>query len=335
MKPHAWTLAMALAFAGCSAEVDSRGTSDIDLTPPALLGATATSPGGAEIRFSEPVTLVEGSFTSDPPLELSGARPQGDCIVLDLSPQIPGSRYLLELTVADASGNTAHVLFALYGFNPEVPAVLINELTVRGSAAHPDIVELRVESAGNMGGLVLCNGTANNWTSRVVFPAFRVEPGEFVLAHFKPEGLPAEINETTDKTLSGGLDASATAYDFWVPEATGLNGNNGVVSLHERIGGAVLDAILYSNRTSSSDTDYGGFGTAETMERAEEIVGVGGWVVDGTVRPEDAVNPEDSTSTRSLCRRRGVDTNTRTDWYIVPTRGASFGSENLEEEYRP
>ena len=85
-----------------------------------------------------------------------------------------------------------------------------------------------------------------------------------------------------------------------------------------------------------SDTEYAGFGSAETMARAFEIAEAGGWSGEGeAVRPEDGVNPELSTSTRSICRRRGVDTGTRMDWYVVPTRGATFGGENGEEEYAP
>ena len=291
MSARAWIAAAVLAVGGCGA--DGRGTPEIDVTPPTLIAVVALDSCSVEIRFSEASTLVAGTFACDPPLELTASRSRDGAIVLETSQQVPGTRYLLELTAEDARGNTAHVLAVLYGFNPAVPAVRINELTVRGSATHPDIVELRVESEGDMGGLALLNGTAGSWTSRVVFPSFRVGPGDFLLAHFKPEGLSVEIDEAGDKSLSGGLDSSAAAYDFWVPEGTGLNGNNGVVSLYSRIGGPVLDAILYSNRTSASDVEYRGFGTAETMERAVEIAETGGWLCEGeAVRPEDAVDPE-------------------------------------------
>jgi hypothetical protein len=179
----------------CGPEADGRAAAEIDLTPPVLLAAACSGPGSAEMRFSEPVTLVAGSFASDPPLELSAARPEGDRLLLDTGAQTPGGLYLVELTVADARGNTAALVVPLYGFNPDVPALLINELTVRGSSTHPDIVELRLASAGDMGGLVLYNGTAGSWTDRIVFPAFRVEAGDFVLAHFKPEGVPEEVDD--------------------------------------------------------------------------------------------------------------------------------------------
>jgi hypothetical protein len=332
----ALVLAAVAGLAGCVPDADGRQAGAPDLTPPAVLGSAATAPGSVEIGFSEPVTLVVGSFVCSPPLPLAAWHSQGDALVLEVGPQVPGARYLLELSVEDAHGNGATIIAPVYGYNAEVPAILLNELTVRGSPTHPDIVELRIGSRGNMGGLVLYDGTPGNWTSRLVFPPLPVEAGDFVLAHFKPEGIAAEVDETSDRAASGGLDASTAAWDFWLAGATGLNGNNGVLGLYARIGGSVLDAILYSNRTSASDTTYGGFGTADTQARAVEIVQAAGWRAGaGGVRPEDAVSPEASTSTRSLCRRRGVDTDAAGDWYVVPTRGATFGAENLEEEYVP
>jgi hypothetical protein len=327
-------VAVGAGLGGCVAGGEGRVVPD--LTPPAVLSSAATAPGSVEIGFSEPVTLVAGSFLCSPPLELTAWHTAAEKLVLEVGPQVPGERYLLELTVEDGPGNGATIIAPIYGYNPEVPAVLVNELTVRGSSTHPDIVELRVGSRGNMGGLVLYDGTPGSWTTRLVFPALAVEAGDFLLAHFKPEGIPAEVDESADRAASGGLDASVAAWDFWVTGSTGLNGNNGVIALYARIGGPVLDAILYSNRTLTSDTTYGGFGTAETQARATEIVRAGGWRAGGaTVTPEDAASPESSTSTRSMCRRRGLDNDTRGDWYIVPTRGATFGAENLDEEYVP
>jgi len=155
--------------------------------------------------------------------------------------------------------------------------------------------------------------------------------------HFRPQGITDEVDELSDPAASGGLDACATAWDFWVHGGDGLPGNNGVVSLYARPGGPVLDGVLYSNRTAAADTLYLGFGSREAMERALELAADGGWVTEGeTVRPEDAVNPEGSTATRSLCRdRAGADTDSAPDWHIVPTSGFSFGAENSDEVYQP
>jgi hypothetical protein len=214
---------------------------------------------------------------------------------------------------------------------------LINEFTTQGSDTHPDLVELFAAGGGSMAGLVLYQGTAGSWDDRLVFPAFAVRAGEFVLVHFKPQGLPEERDEAGDPALSGGLDASASAYDFWVPGGTGLSGNNGVLSLYDRPGGELQDAVLYSNRSSASDALYRGFGSAATLARAEELASQGGWIAaEERIRPEDAVNPEGSTATRSLCRGSdSLDSDTAADWHIVPTRGFTFGGVNSDERYVP
>jgi hypothetical protein len=180
-------------------------------------------------------------------------------------------------------------------------------------------------------------GTPSSFDACLVFPSFEVRRGSFIVVHCRPSGDAAEVDETGDPALSGGLDASPTALDFWLRGCTGLGGNNGVVTLYARPGGPLLDGLLYSNRTSGSDERYRGFGGAETLARAEELVREGGWRVAGTaVAPEDAVNPEGSTATRSLCRSStSEDTDGKEDWHVVPTRGATFGAENRDDRYEP
>ena len=93
--------------------------------------------------------------------------------------------------------------------------------------------------------------------------------------------------------------------------------------------------MLYSNRTSQSDELYRGFGSSEMRGWAELLVQQKGWRAAGQrVAPEDCVNPEGSTGTRSICRSAlSTDTDSRTDWHIVPTRKATFGKSNSEEVY--
>jgi hypothetical protein len=98
-----------------------------------------------------------------------------------------------------------------------------------------------------------------------------------------------------------------------------------------------MDGFLYSNRTSSSDERYRGFGSSRALERADQLIEQGEWVKEGLlVAPEDAVDPEDSTATRSMCRTPGAeDTDSTADWHIVPTSGSSFGEPNTTEVYVP
>ena len=136
---------------------------------------------------------------------------------------------------------------------------------------------------------------------------------------------------------SGGKDASDQAWDFWVPEGTGLSGNNGVLALCENPLGGIIDAVLYSNRTSDSDDRYRGFVSRAVLARAEEIWHAGHWIATGDwIRPEDAVDPEASTSTRSMARSSdSADRNVSGDWHITPTRGLSPGEPNTDQVYSP
>jgi hypothetical protein len=264
-----------------------------------------------------------------------GARTHELSFVFSSAPD-PGTEHALEAQVADKAGNHLRFVATFYGLNKAVPAMLINEFTTQGSGSHPDIVEIRILTNGNLAGSCIYEGVPGNWEQFFTFPDLNVEAGDFVVVHFKPQGIPEEINEVLRKDSSGGHDTSDGAWDFWVREGTGLSGNNGAITLCENPIGGIIDAVLYSNRTSTSDDRYRGFGSRAVAERADFLVTRDAWEADGQVRPEDAVNPDDSTATRSMARSTsGLDTNCRDDWHITPTRGLTPGAENTDEVYRP
>jgi hypothetical protein len=329
---------LALCLCTCCGPIaDIRERLNPDLVPPVLLGVRTLDAGGLELAFDEPPLCRPEDLAVDPLLAIIAAHAEDCRLLVQTAVQTPGLPYQLEAVVEDEAGNGLHFLALFYGFNGETPALLINEFTTRGTGNHPDAVELKVIQGGNMGGVVLYEGTPGNYDDRLIFPAFEVADGEFLIIHFKPEGSPEEIDETSAKELSGGLDASDQAYDFWIPEGSGISGNNGAISLYDRPGGAILDGVLYSNRTSDSDETCGGFGTLDSWQRALELAADEGWIIAGQeVRPEDAVNPEGSTGTRSICRGScSEDTDTAADWHIVPTLAFTFGKENSDEIYVP
>ena len=325
-----------LLIASCGPFEDVRSYANLDLRPPTLLAFSAEDAQSLTMRFDEPTLLQEDSLSVSPALELSAPLREAEEVRLAAVGQQPGRQYVLEGVAEDLRGNSTNFLLRFYGHNDAVPKLLINEFTCRGSSAHPDKVELKAVNGGNLSAVTLYNGTPDNHEDRLIFPELMLGAGDFLVVHFKPQGIPEEIDETGSKSESAGLDACDTAYDFWMAGATGLGNNNGVLCLTRCPGGTVLDAVLYSNRTSDSDERYLGFGTRDTLERALELAERHGWVAEGDrIRPEDAVNPEGSTATRSICRRSAADTNTRADWYIVPTRQASFGEDNSAEIYVP
>jgi hypothetical protein len=325
---------VALAATSCGPLPDAR-RQDVDLIPPQLQSVQAVGPGEITLSFDEDTGLCTAKTRISPALAVSEVTGPSKDIVLKGEKQAPGRLYSLESEAQDAHGNSASFVAQFYGYNDKVPRLLINEFTPRGSGNHPDVVELRTLSAGNMGGVVLFLGSPESFDARLVFPAFEIGAGTFILVHLKASGDPGEMDETRDPAVSRGADALDTAYDFWLREGTGLGGNNGVISLCDRPGGMCLDAVVYSNRTSQSDEQYGGFGSEQMRARVEEIVKIGAWKTAGPrVTPEDAVNPEGSTATRSLCRSSGsVDTDRAEDWHIVPTRRATFGKVNSDEVY--
>ena len=327
-------LLLASLCTSCGPVADPR-SAQVDLCPPQVQRVRTVGPREISIEFDEDAALRAGKTRITPALAISGTTGSGATVVIRGESQSPGRLYTLEAEAQDARGNSASFIAQFYGWNSRVPQVLINELTPRGSGNHPDLVELKVMTAGDMGGAALYLGTPGSFDARLVFPAFAVAAGSFILVHLKPTGSAEEVDETRDMSLSRGFDASDTAFDFWLPEEVGISGTNGVLSLYDRPGGRCLDAVLYSNRTSQSDESYRGFGSAEMETRAEEIVSAGGWKAAGPrVTPEDAVSPEGSTGTRSLCRSSvSVDTDQAEDWHIVPTRKATFGADNCDEVY--
>ena len=326
-----------LAVVGaCAPLEDTVYFADQDFTPPSIISLEVTGPTSIVARFSEDTT-AERAFASSELGELEVEAAGTELTFITERPGEIGRPYQLEAVVADAAGNTMSFVETIYGYNPAVPDVLINEFTTQGSGNHPDVVELRLLSAGNLAGLTLYAGAPAEYDGRLVFPDLELPADSFVVVHFKAEDIPEEVNELDDPTASGGLDATDTGWDFWVEGSPGISGNNGAVSLYDQPGGNLLDAVIYSNRTSDSDDRYRGFGSKKALAMVDGVAADGGWVAAGAQpAPEDAVDPEDSTATRSMNRASNpTDTDSAADWHIVPTSGYTFGAPNNDEVYVP
>ncbi|MFP4375320.1 MAG: hypothetical protein ACLFPO_13385, partial [Spirochaetaceae bacterium] len=273
-------VAAAVALGACAPLEDTVYFADQDFTPPSMVSIEAVGPTTIVARFTEDTT-AESAYVSAELGEVD-ARADGREVTFETEQAGEvGRSYQLEAVVADAAGNTMSFVETIYGYNSDVPAVLINEVTTQGSAGHPDVVELRLLSAGNLGGLTLYAGAPGEHDGRLVFPAVELPKEAYVVVHFKPEGLPEEVDELEDPAASGGLDASDTAWDFWVPDGSGISGNNGAVSLYEQPGGRLIDAVVYSNRTSASDERYRGFGTKRALAMVDRVAADGGWLPSG------------------------------------------------------
>jgi len=308
-----------------------------DLLPPVLLSASVRNEKEIEFVFDEELSPAGNSFKLTPAIPASGISADGKILSVHLSEkQETGKEYTANVSVSDKNNNSLTFLYSFSGWNPEIPEMLINEINPRGSSSTPDCIEVYVIKNGNTGGVILTIGTEKNYSGRFVFPVMEVESGDYIIIHAKPEGIPEEINETLDKSTSGGKLANADAWDFWIKEAPGIPGNNGAAVIYSRKGGSIIDAVLWSDRKNEPDNEKLGW-TSSGYILAKELGGRQAWkAANGTIpMPQEAVNASDSTATRSLCRASAPkDTDTSADWHTVPTRGQTFGSENSDSIYQ-
>ncbi len=327
----------AFATAACGQLPPLPVVGDADLTPPSIVGIELRNPVELIVRFDEPVAHASDGVGASDAIEGVVLEIEDDRVGVFrfAAAPAPEIEHWVEAQVADRAGNNLRFLLRFHGLNRLLPAMVINEFTTKGSTNRPDMVEIAVLTDGNIAGATLFEGLPGDWDQRFVFPSVDVEAGDFIVVHFRPDGIPEEINETVSKSQSGGKDATDTAWDYWVPGGTGLSSNNGVLTLTENPLGGYIDAVIYTNRTSASDDRYRGFGSTKLLNRVDAITAAGHWVYVGAmVAPEDAVNSERSTATRSMARSSDSrDTNSKDDWHITPTSGVSPGRPNTDERF--
>lgn len=333
---HTALFCLSLFLLSCIPLSIGKKSNPVDFSPPRFTDAAVTGERSIRLRFDKECTVVgdklvfSGGLTS----ALVSYPEEGIVEIETAEIQVPGREYMIDITVSDSAGNTTTLLWAFYGYNSRIPKLQLNEICVNGTSTRPDMVEILCLSEGNLAGLCLYHGTPSDYKSLFIFPNVNVKAGEMVLVHFKPEGLATEVQETGTLDESGGKMAHPNARDFWVEGGTGLTGTNGAVTLYDTPNGTLIEAFLYSNRTSASDTAYNGFGSTAFLTNVTEITEAGGWQWSSeTPRPEECFNPTKSTSTRTINRRPDTPSGSRFSWFIGATSTATFGEPNTDKEY--
>ena len=293
-------------------------------------------PSVVAVSFDEEVRLINARI--DPSRQIVESRWEDGALELVVDQELsPGTEYWIDALVEDTAGNRSSLLVSVYGLNTDLPAVLINEFVCEASGNHGDWVELLIVEDGNLGGMTLYEGTPQDWDSRKVLPPVGVHAGDRVIVHFKPQGTADEIDEISDPSAGGGRNTHPEAFDFWVDGGDGIPNTTGGLVLTEAPEGEIVDAVLYTTKRYEAADDLRGFGLAGQLELFETVSAAGAWQVAGSiVVPDDGVDPETSTSTRSINREPGApDTDAAADWYVGPTSSASPGVENTFERYLP
>ncbi len=287
-----------------------------DRSSPTFLEMKAFDENTLVLIYDEPI--IQPKVTLSPQFEGYTSSVFENKLFIHLpSPLSPMEKIRVRSLVCDKMGNTTSIEGTAYGKNFEVPKLLINEFTTKGSKNNPDKVEIKVLSEGNLAGVTFYNGMYNHFDFFYTFESLPVHAGDYIVLQFQSPPEEPQIN-----TFFGGEE--------------GLGSNNGVLSLYASPNNEIIDAVVYSNRSNDSDTEYGGFGTRKVYEMVQELAESNQWENNGHILPELVIRSENSTATRSFNRLEGrEDTNSSDDWYIVATRESSFGYANSTNYYQP
>lgn len=314
--------AAALAFLlyGCSPLPVFEGILSVDAEPPCYVSAKMPKADRLTVVFSEAVKLSSARFDPEVPVAASG---DGTAeVTIDFSrPLECGRRYVMDLTAEDADGNTVTVLAPFIGRNDHPARLVINEIRTEYAKPKVEYIELFVKEAGQLGGLSVVT-TASGFAEPVlVFPPLDVASGEYVVVHLRSieEGL---VDETGAVDASGGTDSSPSARDFWVGGAEKRIHKTDVVAVLDTEGDP-LDGAAF---TETPGSDW----------KNEELSSAAAFLAEKGAWPGEPASSLGCTTTRTLGRSAlSIDTDSKADWKVTATGGASPGSVNSETAYAP
>lgn len=222
----------------------------------------------------------------------------------------------LYIIAEDEDGNTSAFLLEVGGVNADIPELVINEFSARGSDTQPERIELEMRSDGNLEGVYLADGIGGNENWGFSLPDLDVKIGDYIVIHWN--------KQPSEKSYSN--TSGTTTYNLYADSPTGLGDNNGVFVVKETKGGdsLVLDALVYSDFNA---TTYSGFGNAKVENSVQILKSSYDWF-------GEAVDCDKCTTTRTLNRWNGHgDTDTAADFFICDTKCQSFGSMNTSRQY--
>ena len=279
-----------------------------DCQAPTLLTVKSESGSIIRLEFDEPVKVFGKSF------EPSTARCDGRFVYVSLPDSLPpGRQSTVSGRVRDYSGNTMGFSVSVWGFNPRLPEIIINEFSTKGTAKSPARTELRVLGDGNLNGIVLYCGIPDDYDVCMMLGDIEVKKDDLVVIWWT-EALPEDVSQR-----------ESGVWNICARSAGKPSSNNGTLVLCENpsSGSAVMDAVVYSNFSQSHE----GFGTKAALLRARWVISAGAWT-------GEAVDGTSSTATRSVSRfSGGRDSDSSSDWYVTVTSGATFGAANTSEAF--
>ncbi len=300
------------------------GIAAVEPSPPSFECLSAVSPRELSVSFSEPVSIRSCRFSPDLALQtiIDGAAEVQ--IILDVETSA-GARYGMDLEAEDADGNTLALYCTFRGHNNRVPSLILNEVRLDYSKPKVEFLELSMLEAGNLGGVEVYTASAGE-DPLFIFPPVELRAGELVVLHLRSieDGL---VNETEGIDISSGVDASASARDFWIDGSSKRIRKTDVIVVRERRDGPCLDCLPVTEDLSNP------WPNEEMTTVINTLIAEGSW-------SGGPVSSQGSTTTRTLCRYAetgisGSVIRSASQWRIVPTGGATPGGANVDGVYEP
>ncbi len=288
---------------------------NVDYQPPKLIYIESASHYSIEVVFNETLAAKNtSSFILDNQIKTNYKINDKSLTYFQREELIPGEKHEVKVKVEDLNGNSTEIESFVYTKNTNPAKLLISEISTKGTSTNCDKVELVAINRGSVAGFVISDGFNDNYKDRCILPDIYVNEGDFIVISFK--------NNEKDYLLSENQE--------------GLSSNNGCLLVLENpsYNASVMDAVIYSNKTSELSQ---GFANENTLDIAKKLVSLGMWETSYPLA-QSAVDTTHETSTRTINRKFinnffFVDTNSKDDFYTTITKGETFGFINNTEQY--
>lgn len=276
--------------------------SPLDKTLPYITDYEMKNNSTLEISFSETVMIEEVIING----EIKDKKRVGKDFSLDFGFTLnKGEKMTIALTFSKNNKNTARAFITLYGKNDNIPTLLINEVSIKGTKNSPDRIELLVIKEGDASGVVVTDNISGN---DFLLPSLSLNKGDIIVIYWKDK------REKEKEEREG----RKTTYYLEANMGSTLSGTTGGIIVREEKDGKVMDALLYHDGSELSKKEE------ELFSLVKEEENWSGEYVSSLL----------VTSSRVLARLPGaIDTDSSDDWFTTEARKSSFGYENTYSPY--
>lgn len=331
MKKYITILSLILLISCNTQDIIDKVT---DITPPKLININSISSTSILITSNEDIFINEKDFIPIEEFTIKNIIYEKNSLTIIFNESMNiGQEYTAEFKITDKNKNYLSFIANYYGFNYRLPKLLINEFICKGTDSNPDKVELYMLTDGNIGGVTIYSGVRNSFDSKYIFPNLEVKKGEYIVVRSTSKKYPLEYIEVDNLNISYDKKFVNGARDIRTNDLK-LSSANGVISVYSNPYGEIIDSVIFTKNVNDLEKRYRNFGLKKVVERVDIISEKSQWIGSSDIiYPEDVVNIENSTTTRSINRRDFIDTNSLEDWFICTTNSSSFGFENSGENY--